>query len=150
MFWKCAFSIFFTRGFGYVVGSAELPELCNFKIAETVDSRYPSCLIRGWQVSHTKVRRPLITKRLISPSHFGQLAFPKILNFSPYRFFDNCSSNTVMIAFLSTPMASRVLASFQIWSKVCRLIALPGVSGWIAWRHKISERYMLPIPAITD
>ena len=101
-------------------------------------------------MSHTKVRRPLISKRLISPLHFGQLAFPKILNFPLYRFFDDCSSNTVMIAFRSTPIASKALASSQIRLKVCRLIALPGVSGWIAWRHKISERYMLPIPAIID
>ena len=94
----------------------------------------------GWQVSHTNVRRPLISKRLISPLQFGQFAFSKILYFSRYPLFADCPSNTVTIAFRSTPMASRVLASLQIWSKVSRPIALPGVSGWTAWRHRISER----------
>ena len=94
----------------------------------------------GWQASHTNVRRPLISKRFISPLQFGQFAFPKILYFSPYPLFADRLSNTVTIAFRSTPMASRVLASFQIWLKFCRPIALPGVSGWIPWRHRISER----------
>ena len=35
--------------------------------------------------------------------------FPKILYFSPCPFFADCPSNTVTIAFRSTPMASRVL-----------------------------------------
>lgn len=92
-----------------------------------------------WQVSQTNVRRPLISKRRISLLQLGHCFFAKIFTRSLYRVFDGCASSTVIIAFCLTPIVRSALASSQIWSNVCRLISLPGVSGWTDCRHRISD-----------
>ena len=92
----------------------------------------------GWQFSHTNARRPLISKRLISPLQSGQVSFAKILKSSRDMPLDLFAPLFVKIALCFTPSVSRAFASFQIRSKVCLLISLPSVSGCTAWRHKIS------------
>ena len=92
----------------------------------------------GWQFWHTNARRPLISRRLISPLQSGQDSFAKILKFSPYLLLKLPAPFFVIMALCFTPSVSRALASFQIRSKVCLSIFLPSVSGCTAWRHKIS------------
>jgi hypothetical protein len=94
----------------------------------------------GWQFSHTNARRPLISKRLISPLQSGHVSFAKILKSSRYLLLDLFAPLFVKIALCFTPSVSRAFASFQIRSNVCLSIFLPSVSGCTAWRHKISVR----------
>ena len=68
-------------------------------------------------MSQTKALRLLISRCLTSPLHFGQLTAPKILYFSPDRFFEESWASTVTIALLLTPIARRYAASVQMQSK---------------------------------